>query len=98
MTSTADIRADADAHAAQLAAARFLSARDLAGRWGVDDDTVRAIPRSQLPYLTLGKSNLRRYAPGDVEAYEAANRRGDYEVERPSRRKGEAAGEEARAS
>jgi hypothetical protein len=63
-------------HAKQLDAVRWMPAVDLAARWGVSVKTVRKIPRDALPYLTLGASDVRRYDPRDVEAYELANKRG----------------------
>ena len=66
----AELRAEAREHAKQLEAVRFLTAQELAARWGVDDETVKAIPHAELPYLTMGKSRMRRYDPRDVETFE----------------------------
>lgn len=71
MTDLDAIRASAREHTRQLAAVNFATVQILAARWGVDEDTVRAIPASALPYLAFGKSNRRRYDPRDVERYEA---------------------------
>ena len=52
----------------------FLSTAALARRWNCSVNTVRAIPRDDLPYLVLGGGlvrELRRYAPESVAAYEA---------------------------
>lgn len=68
--------ADVLEHTRQIEAVRWMPASDLAARWGVSVKTVRKIPRDALPYLTLGSSDVRRYDPRDVEAYEAANKRG----------------------
>lgn len=76
MTNIAALRAQAQAHARQLEAVLWLSVTDLAARWGVSASTVRAIARDDLPYLTLGKSAVRRYDPRDVETYEQSSKRG----------------------
>lgn len=74
----AQLRAEAREHAKQLAAVRYVTVQDLAARWGIDDDTVREIPRKALPYLPFGKSGkIRRYDPRDVEAYEAREKAGE---------------------
>lgn len=62
-------------HERQLEAATFLTVHELAARWGISEDAVRAIPAKALPYLPFGKSNRRRYDPRDVEAYEEAEKR-----------------------
>jgi hypothetical protein len=52
---------------------RFFSVLELARRWGVSPNTVRIIPRDELPFLELGGGqNLRRrrYHPADVIAFE----------------------------
>lgn len=77
MPTLAEIRAAAREHAKQLAAVRYVTVQDLAARWGVDDDTVRAIPRFELPYLAFGKSGTRRFDPRDVEAYEERVKKGE---------------------
>jgi hypothetical protein len=64
------IRAEARAHGRQLEAVNWMTVQELAGRWGVSQGTVRAIPREQLKYLTLGKSTVRRYHPDDVSSFE----------------------------
>ncbi len=76
MTTIAELRAQAAEHSRQLEAVLWLSVQDLAGRWGVSAGTVRKISRAELPYLTLGGSSVRRYAPDDVTAYEATAKRG----------------------
>ena len=47
----------------------LLTAQDLAGRWGIDRDTVYRIPARTLPYLRP-TPRTRRYRPADVRAYE----------------------------
>lgn len=74
MSTLAQLRAQAQAHARQIEAVTWLTVNDLAVRWGVCASTVRKIPRSALPYLALGTSRVRRYDPRDVEAYEAAQK------------------------
>ncbi len=52
----------------------FFSVADLARRWGCSKNTVRGIPKADLPYLNLGHGlsrELRRYPPAGVYAYEA---------------------------
>lgn len=64
----------AETHQAELDAAAFFCVRDLAKRWGVSANSVRAIPRDELPYLNLGRGlhrELRRYPPAGVYQYEA---------------------------
>jgi hypothetical protein len=74
-TSLDEVRARAQRHQDELDRnTRFLSAMDLKRRWGCCLQTVRAIPKRDLPYLNLGRGlvrELRRYRPADVEAYEA---------------------------
>lgn len=53
---------------------RFFTVAQLAARWGVAKNTVRAIPAAALPYTNLGQGTRRehrRYHPDDVIAYEA---------------------------
>jgi hypothetical protein len=71
-----EIQAAAAEHTRRLAAARFATVQILAKRWGVSEDTVRAIPRAQLPYMEFGESHMRRYDPADVAAYEALSKDG----------------------
>lgn len=66
-----------DEHARQIAAQKWLSVADLADRWAVSRPMVRKIPRAELPYLTLGSSEIRRYEPSDVAAYEDRAKRGE---------------------
>lgn len=70
------IRAAARAHARQIDAVRFATVQQLAERWVISEDAVRAIPREQLPYLQFGRSRMRRYDPRDVERYEEAQKLG----------------------
>lgn len=93
MATIEEIRERAAAHARHLDAVTFTTVQDLAGRWGVAETTVLAVPRAQLPFLTFGKSRMRRYDPRDVEAFEEAMKRGEYELVAP-----EGVGPEARAS
>lgn len=79
MPSVAEMRAGAADHARQLDSVRWLGVKDLVLRWGIAKATVRAIPRDRLPYLLFGESNVRRYDPRDVEAYEDAEKRGPRE-------------------
>lgn len=74
MPTIDEIRAHARDHAKQLEAVRYLTVQDLAARWGVDDDTVRAVPAKALPYLSFGRSRMRRYDPRDVERFEQAEK------------------------
>jgi hypothetical protein len=76
MLTLEQLRERAREHERQLKAVRWASVRDLAARWGVSPGTVRLIPREQLPYLTLGKSAVRRYSPDDVERFENENKQG----------------------
>ncbi len=71
-----ELREAAKAHSRQLEAVLWLSVGDLAVRWGVSPKTVRKVDRAALPYLALGESNVRRYDPRDVEAYEDKSKRG----------------------
>lgn len=48
----------------------------LAERWGISRALVRGIPRERLPYLAFGQSDVRRYDPADIEAYEAREKQG----------------------
>lgn len=64
-------------HARQLEAVNWVSAMQLARRWSVSAKTVRKISREKLPYLTLGESEVRRYDPRDIEAYEDREKRGN---------------------
>jgi len=50
---------------------RFITAEELAKRWGMHRDTVYKVPTTELPYMKLGP-NARRYRIEDVEAYEQA--------------------------
>ena len=74
--SLEQIKQSAREHTRQLAAVNFATVQILAARWGVDEDTVRAIPRDKLPYLEFGQSNRRRYDPRDVERYEQTEKTG----------------------
>ena len=76
MPTIDELRARAAAHARQLEAVLWLKSSDLAARWGVDVDTVTALPRAELPYLEFGKSKTRRYNPDDVRAYEERAKQG----------------------
>lgn len=77
MASIEELRAAARDHAKQLEAVQWLGVKDLAARWGVSPGTVRKVPRDQLPYLTFGDSDWRRYDPRDVEQYEAHAKTGE---------------------
>jgi hypothetical protein len=68
--TVAEIRAEAAQHARQIEAVKFLTVQELADRWRVDDETVRKIDRTELPFLEFGKSRMRRYDPREVERYE----------------------------
>lgn len=69
-----ELRAEARAHARQLEAVHWHTVQDLAVRWGIGEDAVRAIPADRLPYLRFGKSRMRRYSPDDVETFEREER------------------------
>lgn len=77
MSTLAEMRAEAAKQSRQLEAVLWLTVADLAARWGVSTGTVRKIPRTELPYLTLGASHVRRYNPDDVQGFEAKAKRGD---------------------
>lgn len=77
MTDLDEIRAAAAEHDEQLQASTWWKTKDLAARWGVSRDTVLAIPREKLPYLEFGNSNMRRYKPDDVLAFEENEKRGE---------------------
>jgi hypothetical protein len=77
MTSNADrmqrIRERQRDHDQALEAATWFTAAQLAHRWHVSLTTVYMIPRTALPYLSIGqgKRPIRRYSPTAVTAYEA---------------------------
>lgn len=77
MSDTRDPWSDVKAHEAQIAAQRWLSVADLAQRWGVSRPMVRKVSRGELPYITLGSSEIRRYDPADVQAFEQGAKRGE---------------------
>jgi len=57
----------------------WLDAALIAESWGVCQNTVRDIPRDELPYMELGRGaqkRRRRYDPADVAAYEAWKKSG----------------------
>ena len=56
-------------HEASLPNGDWYSVTQLARRWHVSPNTVRAIPVSELPYKTFGSSR-RRYRGDWVRAYE----------------------------
>lgn len=68
------IRADAAREQQRLdAESSWLTTTELATRWKCSDTTIRDIPVTDLPYLTIGtglKKPHRRYARADVERYE----------------------------
>jgi hypothetical protein len=70
------VRERARRHAEALDARRWPTTAQLAARWQVSAQTVRAIPRDLLPYKAFGKPGAtrheRRYHPDDVARYEAA--------------------------
>lgn len=74
------LRQKADAHQAYLDRnTRFFTVKQLAERWGVSTNTVRAISRTALPYVNVGTGLVResrRYNPDDVMGYELAQRTG----------------------
>lgn len=76
MTDRATIRAAAREHARQLEAVEWPGVPELQARWRIGAATIRLIPRDKLPFLTFGKSDVRRYDPRDVEAYEQTEKRG----------------------
>lgn len=61
----------------QIEARGWPGVKELHERWGISRALVRAIPREKLPYLTFGQSDVRRYDPSDVAAYEDREKRGD---------------------
>ncbi len=75
-TESKQLREEAQGHARQLEAITWPGVPELHRRWRISPALVRAIPRDKLPYLTFGKSDVRRYDPRDVEAYEQTEKRG----------------------
>lgn len=73
-----DLRAKAAAHQAHLDRnTKMYTVKELASRWGVSTNTVRAIAHAVLPYINVGSGLVResrRYHPDDVVAYELAQR------------------------
>ncbi len=72
------LRQRAAAHQLSLDSKRFVTPQQLADRWGVSANTVRAIPRFLLPYQNKGTGLVRehrRYDPDDVLAYEAQQKK-----------------------
>lgn len=63
-------------HERQLQASGWPGVAVLARKWGVSRKTVRDIPRDQLPYISFGQSDVRRYDPDDVERFEAKAKKG----------------------
>lgn len=63
-------------HERQLQAPGWPGVKDLADRWGVSRRNVRKIPREKLPYLSFGDSDIRKYDPADVAAFEEREKRG----------------------
>lgn len=54
----------------QLQARGWPGVKQLAERWGLTRYSVRHIPREKLPYLSFGLTDIRRYDPMDVDAFE----------------------------
>lgn len=72
------LRQRSAAHQLSLDTKKFLTPQQLADRWGVCPNTVRAIPRVLLPYQNNGTGLVRehrRYDPDDVLAYEAQQKK-----------------------
>ena len=67
---------DANEHARQIESHRWPGVKELSQKWGISRALVRAIPRDELPYLTFGESDVRRYDPADVAEYERSHKRG----------------------
>lgn len=74
MSDIDEARAKAAAHQEHLDRnTKFYSVQDLAARWSVSANTVRTIPHTTLPYISIGLGltrERRRYRPDDVMAYE----------------------------
>lgn len=47
----------------------LLTVRDVAGLLRIHANTVKRIPRDELPYMRIVARGDRRYRPEDVEAY-----------------------------
>ena len=71
-----ETRMTVDEHERQLEARGWPGVKQLAERWGISRALVRRIPRKNLPYLTFGDSDVRRYDPADVDAYEQNEKQG----------------------
>lgn len=63
-------------HEQQLQARGWPGVPFLARRWGVSSKVVRDIPRDRLPYISFGQSDMRRYDPADIAAFEEREKRG----------------------
>lgn len=78
MPTLAEIRARAQRHQDELDRdTRFFTVTDLAVRWHVSRQTVRAISKTVLPYVNLGSGLIRearRYHPDSVSSYESSLR------------------------
>lgn len=65
-----------DEHERQLQARGWPGVPQLAARWHISRALVRAIPRDRLPYISFGQSDVRRYDPADVDAFEVREKQG----------------------
>lgn len=74
---TPDRTLTVDEHERQLQARGWPGVPDLARKWGVSRATVRKIDRAKLPYLSFGNSDMRRYDPVDIAAFEERGKRGE---------------------
>jgi hypothetical protein len=74
----AEVRAKAAQHDDEIASVKWLTVADLAARWRVSGNTVRAIPATELRYKEFGAGahlKRRRYKPEWVTAYEDVSAR-----------------------
>ena len=78
MPTAGELRAKAEAHQAYLDRnTKYFTVDDLRRRWACAASTVRAIPRTVLPWKNVGRGLVkesRRYHPDDVYAYEQRDR------------------------
>jgi len=78
MSTAGEMRAKAVAHQEYLDRnTKYLTIEDLRRRWSCSSTTVRAIPRTVLPWKNVGRGlvrEARRYHPDDVLAYEQRDR------------------------
>lgn len=72
------IRERATRHEEEIDSVRWLTVAELAARWRISENTVRAIPVDELHYKEFGsgeRKKRRRFRADWVEAYENASGR-----------------------